>query len=252
MRVSRRFSSHILQVTLRDAERAMDDVGANAVISPDVRRDAPLARRASRRLVRRLTAMVVLVVLGAWLLAGFTRAARLGQQAFAPPDALQVNDLETTAIPVVPPFFLAHARGVAVEGQRFSTVYAQYFLVEPLSGLTIPLSEPCAIHAVPRPACASWELIAARPVTYWVVDAHTLGVAIWEVREAPCSIARTEESSTRVQIFAECRLPFSLNPSTGELKKTDLEVRLALPIGDRRVIDGLGHFADRCATLNCR
>jgi hypothetical protein len=196
--------------------------------------------------------MVVLVLIGAWLLLGFTRAARLGQQAFAPPEALLINDLQTSAIPVVPPFFLAHARGVAVEGQRFATTYAQYFLVEPLSGLTIPLSEPCAIFDLPRPACASWELNAARPITYWVVDAQTLGVAIEEVPEAPCSIARTEESLTRVQIFAECRLPFSLNPSTDKVKETVLEVRLAAPLGDRRVIDGLGYFADSCPTPNCR
>lgn len=200
----------------------------------------------------RVIALIALVLLGAWLVAGFTRGPRLAAAAFAPSGALRVDDLETTAVPFVPPFFLAHARGEAYEGARFWNLEAQYFLVEPLSGWTIALGASCPIGAFPRPPCASWELSASRPIAYWVIDARTLGVNVWDAPEYSCAIATTEETTITVRIDAQCHLPLFASASTSESQEFDFEVHLDSALGNRRVLDGWGHFADVCATPRCR
>lgn len=107
---------------------------------------------------RRRLALAALVVLAVWLLAGIARAPRLAGQAFVPPEGIRVDDLETIAVPALPPLFLAHVRGEAYLGARFWTAYGQYFLVEPVTGWVLPLTQPCQLYADPKPSCATWEL----------------------------------------------------------------------------------------------
>jgi hypothetical protein len=80
---------------------------------------------------------------------------------------------------------------------------------------------------------------------YWVVDETTLGV---EVISGPapsysCSIARTSETGEEVRIFAGCQEPImgGAGPSVGIV--WEFIVPLEAPLGERRVVDGLGNPA---------
>jgi hypothetical protein len=85
---------------------------------------------------------------------------------------------------------------------------------------------------------------------YWVIDESTLGV---EVNSGPaesysCSIARISEAGEQVQVFAGCREPIPAlggsGPSIGIV--WEFTVRLETPLGERRVVDGLGNPARVC------
>lgn len=88
---------------------------------------------------------------------------------------------------------------------------------------------------------------------YWVVDETTLGVEVIS-GSAPsysCSIARTSETAEQVQIFAGCREPIGggSGPSIGIV--WEFIVRLETPLGERRVVDGLGDPARVCDKPRC-
>jgi hypothetical protein len=77
---------------------------------------------------------------------------------------------------------------------------------------------------------------------YWVIDETTLGV---EMISGPapsysCSIARTSETVEEVRIFAGCQEPImgGSGPSVGIV--WEFIVPLESPLGQRRVVDGLG------------
>lgn len=65
-------------------------------------------------------------------------------------------------------------------------------------------------------------------------------------------MAWTRETADTVQIDTQCHLPMFTNASATETQEFDFEVHLASALDNRRVIDGWGQFADRCATPRCR
>ncbi len=92
-----------------------------------------------------------------------------------------------------------------------------------------------------------------QPFVYWVIDEGTLGVELVSgpAESYSCSIARTSEAGEQVQIFAGCREPImgGAGPSVGIV--WEFTVRLETPLGERRVVDGLGNPARVCDKPRC-
>lgn len=98
------------------------------------------AMRRRRRLLRDIGAVIV-VLIAAWLVLGFVRAPGPADAAFGSAyPTYRIDQLETTTIPAVPPFFIVHVSGAIHTGERFWEPRDQLFLVEPLTGWTINLS----------------------------------------------------------------------------------------------------------------
>jgi hypothetical protein len=90
-----------------------------------------------------------------------------------------------------------------------------------------------------------------KPVSYWVVDDHTLGVLVLDAPSIKCEVTDVDETSREIRIVANCAEPLLSTGSAGAAHRNEFQITLDGPLANRAVIDAFGHPADRCSTLRC-
>ena len=85
-------------------------------------------------------------------------------------------------------------------------------------------------------------------ISYWTIDARTIGVQVISGPPAShsCAVAKTEETADQVLIRVECRSPLVGGGSTMAGYKYEFTVSLQQVLGGRRVLDGLGQPGILC------
>ncbi len=85
-----------------------------------------------------------------------------------------------------------------------------------------------------------------RPLVYWSIDEHTLGVLVGDYPNLGCGVAWVDESSDAVRIHAECFEHLIPGPQAAMLQPYVMQVSLADPLGTRAVYDGMGNPGRSC------
>jgi hypothetical protein len=85
-----------------------------------------------------------------------------------------------------------------------------------------------------------------KPVAYWIIDARTLGVVVAEGISIECEVARVDEASDSVRIWAQCLEPLLPVPMAAALTFNVFQVDLQAPLANRSVIDGSGNAGALC------
>ncbi len=108
--------------------------------------------------------LVVLVVIGLWLILGFARGPELATASFTAFEAHQVDQVQATALPAIPPFFLAQVQGEIYLGDRMWSAASRFYLVEPVTGWTLDLS---AMGLAPSASLSGAASNVDRAFTAW-------------------------------------------------------------------------------------
>jgi len=90
-----------------------------------------------------------------------------------------------------------------------------------------------------------------KPVSYWVVDDHTLGVLVVDAPNIKCAVSAVGETSQEVRIVAACAEPFLSTGSAGAAQRSEFQVNLSSPLADRSVVDAFGNAAAHCPEPRC-
>jgi hypothetical protein len=85
-----------------------------------------------------------------------------------------------------------------------------------------------------------------KPVAYWIIDARTLGVVVAEGISIECEVARVDEASDSVRIWAQCLEPLLPVPMAAALTFNVFQVDLQAPLANRSVLDGSGNAGTLC------
>jgi hypothetical protein len=85
-----------------------------------------------------------------------------------------------------------------------------------------------------------------KPVAYWIIDARTLGVVVAEGISIECEVARVDEASDSVRIWAQCLEPLLPVPMAAALTFNVFQVELQAPLANRSVLDGSGNAGTLC------
>ena len=85
-----------------------------------------------------------------------------------------------------------------------------------------------------------------KPVAYWIIDARTLGVVVAEGISIECEVARVDEASDSVRIWAQCLEPLLPVPMAAALTFNVFQVDLPAPLANRSVLDGSGNAGTLC------
>jgi len=85
-----------------------------------------------------------------------------------------------------------------------------------------------------------------RPVAYWQIDDHTLGILVGGGYQIGCSVVSVDEESDPIRIDAQCFDRLIPAPNAAMLQPYVMQVSLVDPLGERKVVDGLGDPAQVC------
>lgn len=90
-----------------------------------------------------------------------------------------------------------------------------------------------------------------QPISFWVEDPRTIGVAVFTGSGRPCAVAAIDESDAEIRVAIECRRPWLSLGSTAAIHIRWFTIHLASELGARTVVDGNGQPARVCARDRC-